>query len=65
MNHKHGANCGCSNEVGVDSIGVLYNLYSRIDLENLECLNESKENSGKLCFRPWEQRNDKDKVGLA
>ena len=62
MEHKHGDNCGCSQEIKTESMSVLYNLYSRIDLHNLECLNESRENSGKLVFRPWDQRLDRDKV---
>lgn len=41
---------------------MLYNLYSRIDKQNLECLNEVQENSGRDVFRPWDERLLKDHV---
>ncbi|XP_018319562.1 PITH domain-containing protein GA19395 [Agrilus planipennis] len=37
-------------------MGIQYGLYTKIDKENLECLNESIENSGKKVFKPWEER---------
>jgi hypothetical protein len=63
-NHVHGHHCECSQETKTDDLAVLYNLYSRIDLHNLECLNESIENSGKSVFRPWDERLDSDRVIL-
>ncbi len=36
-----------------------FSLYQKIDLSNLECLNESEEGSGKRVFRPWQSRLDK------
>ncbi|XP_046441137.1 PITH domain-containing protein 1-like [Daphnia pulex] len=60
-NHVHGHHCECSQETKTDDLAVLYNLYSRIDLHNLECLNESIENSGKSVFRPWDERLDSDR----
>lgn len=62
MDHKHGAHCGCSEEVKTDDFAVLYTLYSKIEMQNLECLNESIENSGKLVFRPWNERHEREKV---
>ncbi|XP_037529562.1 PITH domain-containing protein CG6153 isoform X3 [Rhipicephalus sanguineus] len=41
--------------------GLQYSLYSKIDLDNVQCLNEIKEGSGKLVFKPWEQRLDREK----
>ena len=61
-NHAHGHHCECSQEIKTENLAVLYNLYSRIDLQNLECLNESIENSGKSVFRPWDERLDREKV---
>ena len=61
-NHVHGDHCECSQEIKTENLAVLYNLYSKIDLQNLECLNESIENSGKSVFRPWDERLDGDKV---
>lgn len=42
-------------------MGLQYSLYSKIDLDNVQCLNEEKEGSGKLVFKPWENRLDRDK----
>lgn len=44
-------------------MGIQYSLYSKIDKENLECLNEASEGSGKLVFKPWEQRLSREEVG--
>ncbi|XP_075525962.1 PITH domain-containing protein CG6153 isoform X3 [Dermacentor variabilis] len=41
--------------------GLQYSLYSKIDLDNVQCLNEVKEGSGKLVFKPWEKRLDREK----
>nr|XP_025868261.1 PITH domain-containing protein 1 [Vulpes vulpes] len=38
-----------------------YGLYLRIDLERLQCLNESREGSGRGVFKPWEERTDRSK----
>ncbi|XP_065280940.1 PITH domain-containing protein CG6153 isoform X2 [Dermacentor albipictus] len=40
--------------------GLQYSLYSKIDLDNVQCLNEVKEGSGKLVFKPWEKRLDRE-----
>lgn len=37
-------------------MGIQYSLYAKIDKDNLECLNESVEGSGKTIFKPWEER---------
>jgi len=60
-NHLHGKNCGCSEEPTIENIGIYYNLFSKIEMENLECLNEKLENSARQIFRPWDQRLVKDK----
>ncbi|KAL9901204.1 PITH domain-containing protein GA19395-like [Glossina fuscipes fuscipes] len=39
-------------------MGIEYSLYEKIDLDNLECLNEKLEGSGKRVFRPYENRLD-------
>ena len=46
----------------VEDMGVQYSLYQKIDLDEVECLNESSEKSGKTVFKPWEQRLDREKV---
>jgi len=61
MNHQHSSNCGCSGETNTENLASLYNLYSKINKEAVECLNESVEDSGKEVFRPWDQRLLRDK----
>lgn len=43
-------------------LGIQYSLYSKINTENLECLNESIEGAGKTVFKPWENRLNFDVV---
>ncbi|XP_065342463.1 PITH domain-containing protein GA19395 [Cloeon dipterum] len=55
--HRHGHSCeGEHQHDESPEMGVQYSLYTKIDKENLECLNEETENSGKDVFKPWEQR---------
>uniref|UniRef100_H2ZCF5 PITH domain-containing protein 1 n=1 Tax=Ciona savignyi TaxID=51511 RepID=H2ZCF5_CIOSA len=37
-----------------------FSLYLKINLPQLECLNESEEGSGKKVFKPWDQRLDRE-----
>ena len=48
-----------------DNLGLLYSLYSKIDLENLTTLNEEVEGSGKTIFRSWDERLLKEKVAIS
>lgn len=57
--HSHGC-CECDHEPA--ERGVEYELYRRIDIEKLQCLNESRDGDGKLVFKPWDQRTDRTKV---
>lgn len=63
--HDHG-NGGCASEAtdtdNALEMGIQYSLYSKIDMANMECLNESRDDSGRLVFKPYEQRLDKTKV---
>lgn len=47
-----------------DELGIQYNLYEKIDKDNVQCLNESVEGSGKTVFKPWERRLDRTDVSL-
>lgn len=63
-NHDHGE--GCAHE-STDSdylkeIGIQYSLFKKIDVDNLECLNETVDGSAKLIFKPYEERLNFDKV---
>ena len=63
--HDHsGGCCHSSDDVeSADNLGLLYSLYSKIDLENLTTLNEEQEGSGKTIFRSWDERLLKTQVG--
>jgi hypothetical protein len=60
MSHSHNHGGHCAHEaVDVDDpleLGIQYSLYSKIDMINLEVLNESEEGSGKKVFKPFEER---------
>ncbi|CAM1303782.1 PITHD1 (predicted) [Pycnogonum litorale] len=58
-NHHHG--CCDHGEHDSGEIGIHYNLYQKIDLENVQCLNECVEGSGKSVFKAWENRLDPEK----
>lgn len=60
----HGKCCGDSSHHHESSeLGIQYSLYSKIDKNNLECLNEEREGSGKTVFKPWEDRLNFNEVG--
>lgn len=64
--HNHGHGEGCAHESSdsdyLKEIGIQYSLYTKIDVDNLECLNESVEGSAKFIFKPYEERLNFDKV---
>lgn len=47
-----------------DEIGIQYNLFEKIDIENLQCLNESVDGAGKTVFKPWDKRLDRTQVSI-
>ncbi|XP_076753817.1 PITH domain-containing protein GA19395 [Xylocopa sonorina] len=53
--------CNCGNTHNIAELGVQYNLYQKIDVENVECLNEYEEGSGATVFKKWEDRLDRNK----
>jgi len=42
----------------VEDLGSLYTLYTKIDVQKVQCLNEDKEGSGVTVFKPWHERLD-------
>ena len=61
MSHSsHG--CGGHHHHDEQDPAILLNLYKKIDLTKVQCLNEAEDGSGKEVFKAWEQRLDKDKV---
>ncbi|KAM4794977.1 PITH domain-containing protein 1 [Rhinophrynus dorsalis] len=60
--HSHGGGCSCESvHSDAPERGLEYGLYRKIDLNKLQCLNESLEGSGKSVFRAWEERNDRSR----
>lgn len=60
--HSHGHGCdGDHNHDETPEMGLQYSLYTKIDLDNLQCLNETVEDSGKSIFKPWEDRLNLEK----
>ncbi|CAG0894842.1 unnamed protein product [Cyprideis torosa] len=59
--HGSGACHGSHDEHGDEDMGVRYALFQKIDLMNLECLNEEIEGSGKSVFRAYADRLDQSK----
>ncbi|XP_075153457.1 PITH domain-containing protein GA19395 isoform X2 [Haematobia irritans] len=58
--HDHGHGCG-HEATDVDQaleMGIEYSLYQKIDMENMECLNEERDGDGKKVFKPYEDRLD-------
>ncbi|XP_048514994.1 PITH domain-containing protein GA19395 [Athalia rosae] len=56
---EHRCDCGRSHEEV--ELGIQYNLYQRINKDNVECLNEYEEGSGVTVFKPWEERLNHEK----
>jgi len=59
--HQHHDHGGDDAHVGPE-LGVQYTLYTKIDLDNVQCLNEATEGSGKTVFKPWDERLDFSRV---
>lgn len=60
--HSHDHCGGGGHEHTPPELGVAYSLYTRIDIHNVECLNESVEGAGKTVFKAWEDRLNRDEV---
>lgn len=72
MPHSHGGHeghgHGCEHEAtDVDNaleMGIQYSLFAKIDMANLECLNEEIDGAGRSVFKPYEERLNFEKVGI-
>ena len=65
MANNHCCDHSCDGHQSINNtsdLGVLYSLYTRIDSDRIECLNESVEGSGKTVFKPWDQRLNFEQV---
>jgi len=59
MSRQHHCDHDCNGHSSLndtEDLGVLYSLFSKIDLSKVECLNEATEGSGKTVFKPWDER---------
>lgn len=57
--HDHSDGCGHGDDQsGLDGTerGLEYSLYRKVDLDRVECLNESREGDGRTALRAWEDR---------
>ena len=60
----HGGSCGCEHKHQEQDIGDNFTLYTKIDLQKLQCLNEEIDGSGKDIFKPFDLRLDNEKVRI-
>ncbi len=58
--HSHGG-CSGGHDHDPPDRGAEFSLYTKIDTERVECLNEVTDGSGKLVFKAWDERLDTDK----
>ncbi|KAK7100133.1 PITH domain-containing protein 1-like [Littorina saxatilis] len=65
MSHGHshgGCNPGDHSHEHPDlELGKMYTLFTKIDIESVQCLNESIDGSAKRIFKPWDERKDKER----
>ncbi|KAI9495310.1 galactose-binding domain-like protein [Zychaea mexicana] len=61
MSHRcHGEHCEHDHD-DLPGAGDQFLLYSRIDRDNVRCLNEAEPDSGKSVIKPWNERFDNEK----
>lgn len=61
MSHCHDEHCDHDHD-DLPGSGDQFLLYSKIDLDNVRCLNETEPDSIKKVIRPWNERMDDLKV---
>ncbi|KAG1654558.1 PITH domain-containing protein 1 [Nymphon striatum] len=59
-NHHHHGSCEHDHDDSPE-IGIHYTLYTKINLDAVQCFNECVEGSGKDVFKSWENKLDFDK----
>ncbi len=64
MPFEHNCNHSTCDHEPVGDDGTEWNLNSRIDLENLQCLNEEVDGSCKKLFRSWDERLSREHVSI-
>ncbi len=64
MSFPHNCNKTCCDHQSANDNSPEWNLLSKINMENLQCLNEKIDGSCKKIFRPWDDRLNKDYVNI-
>ncbi|KAI1287693.1 putative PITH domain-containing protein [Halotydeus destructor] len=59
--HCHGQCDHNHSDPAGDDRGVSFSLYTKIELDRVECLNEAVDGSGKTIFKAWDERLDNQK----
>lgn len=59
--HNHDGCCGHGDDID-ETNSIAYSLYQKIDIANLECLNEKVDGSGSKVFKPWSERLNSDEA---
>ena len=64
MVFEHNCNKGTCDHQPANDESAEWNLFAKIDMENLQCLNEEVDGSCKKIFRPWDERLQKEHVSF-
>lgn len=65
MSFQHNCNkTACDHQSAANDESAEWNLFYKIDLDNLQCLNEEIDGSCKKIFRNWDERLSKQHVIL-
>lgn len=63
--HSHGCGgCDAEHTIASEDNSSSFNLYQKIDIDRVQCLNETTDDSGKTIFKPWSERLDRTKVSV-
>lgn len=62
--HSHGGGSCEHDHDPVDNLATSYNLYQKVDIANVQCLNEVTDGSGKKVFKAWSDRADRTHVSF-
>lgn len=59
--HDHSHNGCCHHGDEADAANsIAYSLFEKIDMPNVQCLNEKLDNTGIKVFKPWHERKTRD-----
>ena len=64
MSFQHNCNKTACDHQSTDDNSAEWNLFYKIDLDNLQCLNEETDGSCRKIFRNWDELLSKQHVNL-